>query len=143
MNNKNIALIIVIVLLLLIIISGIVLYVAVLSKQNAPKVTELKVDTTVLAFDFEEPFINNVNNSTKMSKVTIKMEVDKTIEPLVKSKEAELRDKINLLLRGKTEEAFAGPEGQIRLKEEVLDIVRKSLQTQKKVEIFISDLLVQ
>ena len=101
--KRNIILIALIVLLLLVIVSGIIIYMIL----NTPKEAEeepIKIDKNVMMVTVGDSFINNVKDSKKICKLTLKLEIHKEVAELVTYRESEIRDRINALLRSKTEE---------------------------------------
>lgn len=147
MNRNNLILIIIIAILLLVIIAGIILYITVLSKAHIKEPVTIKIDENIISYAFEDPFINNVNNSNKMIKVSIEMELnkknDKKLEEALPHKLAEMRDKINYIIRGKNEQDLMGPQGQETLKREILKAMRGILGEEKVVNIYFSEFIVQ
>lgn len=143
MDKKNITLIIIIILLLFIILSGIILYIFVLNKPEEPKIKEITINKNIVLYDFGTSFTNNVNKSKKMVKLSIKMDVDEKLVPLLDNRKSEIIDKINLIMREKTEQDLEGVEGQLKLKTEIRDAVKKIISTEKKVEVYIEELIMQ
>ena len=143
MGKKNIVLIAIIILLLLVILSGIILYIFLLNKPEQTGIKEIKIDKKVTEYVFENSFVNNVKNSKRMAKVTIKLEVDEKLVDLLDYRKSEIADKINLIMRGKTEDDLAGVEGQLKLKSEIKEAIKKIISTEKKVEVYIVELIVQ
>lgn len=143
MEKKNLVLIIIIILLLFVILSGIILYIFVLNKPAEPKIKEITIDKNVAEYGFEDSFVNNVKDSKKMVKLTIKLEVDTKLVELLDFRKSEIIDKVNLIMRGKTEQDLAGVEGQLKLKTEIRDAIKKIISTEKKVDVFIQELIVQ
>lgn len=143
MEKKNFVLIAIIILLLFIILSGIILYIFVLNKPDESGIKEITIDKEIILYDFGSSFVNNVKESRKIAKLTVKMDVDQKLVELLDNRKSEIIDKINLLMRGKTEADLAGKEGQLKIKSEVRDIVKKTLSTEKKIEVYIEELIVQ
>lgn len=143
MDKKNIVLIVIIILLLFIILSGIILYIFVLNKPVQTGLKEITIDKNVSEYAFDNSFVNNVKDSKKMVKLTIKLDVDTKLVELLDYRKAEIIDKVNLIMRGKTEQDLAGVEGQLRLKAEIRDAIKKIISTEKKVDVFIEELIVQ
>lgn len=147
MNKNNLILIIIIAVLLLVIVAGIVLYFAVLSKAHVNQPESIKIDQNIIEYKFEDSFINNVNNSSKMIKVSIELELnkknDKKLEELAAYKLPEMRDRINLIIRGKGEQDLMGPQGQENLKKEILSAIRQILGQEKVVNVYFSEFIVQ
>lgn len=143
MGKKNFVLIAIIILLLLVILSGIIVYIFVLNKAEEPKIKEITIDKKVVLYEFGNSFVNNVNGSKRMAKLTVKMDVDTKLVELLDNRKSEIIDRINMIMRGKTEEDLAGVEGQLKLKTEIRDAVVKILSTEKKVEVYIEELIVQ
>ncbi|MGB7606533.1 MAG: flagellar basal body-associated FliL family protein, partial [Lutisporaceae bacterium] len=81
--------------------------------------------------------------STKMAKLTIKMDVDKKLVELLDYRKSEIIDKINLIMRGKTDQDLEGVEGQLKVKTEIRDAIKKIISTEKKIEVFVEELIVQ
>ncbi len=141
--KKNIILIAIIILLLLVIVSGIIVYM-IFSGKTAKKAEEpRKIDKNVITVTVGDSFVNNVKDSKKMCKLVLKFEIDKKIEELMLNRESEIRDKINLLIRSKTELDLAGQEGQLKLQKEILQAVRKILNSEKVVNVFFDEFIVQ
>jgi|GEM_PF-704302 len=143
MEKKNIVLIGIIILLLFVIISGIILYIFVLNKPEEPKIKEITIDKNIVLYDFGSSFVNNVKDSKKMTKLTVKLDVDQKLVELLDNRKSEIIDKVNLLMRGKTEQDLAGVEGQLKIKSEIKAAVTKLLSTEKKIEVYIEEIIVQ
>lgn len=143
MDKKNIGLIIIIIFLLFIILSGIILYIFMLNKPDESNIKEITINKDIVLYDFGSSFINNVKDSTKMSKLTIKMDVDKKLVELLDYRKSEIIDKINLIMRGKTEQDIEGVEGQLKVKAEIRDAIKKIISTEKKIEVFVEEIIVQ
>lgn len=143
MDKKNLILIVIIIVLLLIIVSGIILYVFVLNKPvEEEKIKELEIDDKMTEFVFD-PFVNNVRDSRKVSKITIKLDIDKTLNEILTNRTTEITDAINLIIRDKTEQDYAGSEGQQKLKNEVLAKIQEILRTKKTIKVYVSEMIVQ
>ena len=143
MERKNFVLIAIIILLLFIILSGIILYIFVLNKPEESKIKEITIDKEIVLYEFGSSFVNNVKDSKKMTKVTVKLDVDQKLVPLLDNRRSEIIDKINLLMRNKVEQDLVGKEGQLKIKAEVQDIIKKTLSTDKKVVAYIEEIIVQ
>jgi flagellar basal body-associated protein FliL len=143
MERKNFILIAIIVLLLFIILSGIILYIFVLNKPEEPAIKEITIDKEIVLFEFGSSFVNNVKDSKKMTKLTVKLDVDEKLVELLENRKSEIIDKINLLMRGKVEQDLVGKEGHLKIKAEVQDIVKKTLSTDKKIIAYIEEIIVQ
>jgi flagellar basal body-associated protein FliL len=142
MGKKNFVLIAIIILLLLVILSGIIIYMFVLNKADQPATKEISINKNVVLYDFGSSFVNNVKDSKRMAKLTVKMDVDAKLVKLLDNRKSEIIDRINMIMRGKTEQDLAGVEGQLKLKSEIRDAVVKILSTDKKVEVYIEELIV-
>lgn len=143
MEKKNIVLIGIIILLLFVILSGIILYIFVLNKPEEPKMKEITIDKNIVLYEFGSSFVNNVKDSKKMTKLTVKLDVDQKLVELLENRKSEIIDKVNLLMRSKTEQDLAGMEGQQKIKAEIKTIITKLLSTEKKVEVYIEEIIVQ
>jgi flagellar basal body-associated protein FliL len=115
----------------------------VLNKPVQTGLKEITIDKNVSEYGFDNSFVNNVKDSKKMVKLTIKLDVDTKLVELLDYRKAEIIDKVNLIMRGKTEQDLAGVEGQLRLKAEIRDAIKKIISTEKKVDVFIEELIVQ
>lgn len=143
MVNKKMILIIAIILLVFVIIAtGFVLY---FIKMNDTAKEELvKVDKNIVMYSFDDSFISNVKDSKKILKITIKLELPNSkIEKLIDARNPQIRNEVNLLLRGKTEEDLNGSEGQVKLQEEILGVVKKILKTDKILNVFFDEFIIQ
>lgn len=145
MNKNNLILIVIIAILLLVIISGILLYVFVLSKANLPQEHPREIDKNVIVHTFKDPFINNVKNAdSSFCKISVSVEIDKSLEPVLAEVEPEVRDAVNLLMRSKTKEELVGKEGQEKVKQEILTIIREIMHTKQKVtNVYLNEFIVQ
>jgi len=128
--KKNIILIAVIILLLLVIISGIIIYM-IFNKPKEVKEEPIKIDKNVMMVTLGDSFVNNVKDSKKICKLTLKLEIEKEVAELVTYRESEIRDRINALLRAKTEADLAGREGQEKLQKEIVEMIQKIINSQK------------
>jgi flagellar basal body-associated protein FliL len=143
MEKKNIVLIGIIILLLFVILSGIILYIFVLNKPEESAIKEITIDKDIILYDFGTSFVNNVKDSKKIAKLTVKLDVDQKLVGLLDNRRSEIIDKINLLMRSKTEQDLAGKEGQLKIKAEVQETIRKILSTEKKIEVYVEEIIVQ
>ncbi|HYE11283.1 MAG TPA: flagellar basal body-associated FliL family protein [Patescibacteria group bacterium] len=143
MEKKNIVLIGIIILLLFVILSGIILYIFVLNKPEESAIKEITIDKDIILYDFGSSFVNNVKDSKKIAKLTVKLDVDQKLVGLLDNRRSEIIDKINLLMRSKTEQDLAGKEGQLKIKAEVQETIRKILSTEKKIEVYVEEIIVQ
>ncbi|OGO78894.1 MAG: hypothetical protein A2Y23_03090 [Clostridiales bacterium GWB2_37_7] len=143
MEKKNLVLIAIIILLLLSILSGIILYIFVLNKPEEPKIKEITIDKNIVLYEFGNSFVNNVKDSKKMVKLTVKLEVDSKLVSLLDYKKSAIIEKINLIMRGKTEQDLAGKEGQLKLEAEIVDLIKKIISTEKLVDANIEEFIVQ
>lgn len=140
--KKNIVLIAIIILLLLLIISGIIMYVIL----NAPKEVKeepIKIDKKLMMIAIGDSFVNNVKDSKKICKVTLKVEINKEVAELVTYRESEIRDRINALVRSKTEEDLAGKEGQEKLQKEIVEIIQKIINSKEIKNVYFDEFIVQ
>jgi flagellar basal body-associated protein FliL len=143
MERKNIVLIAIIILLLFIILSGIILYIFVLNKPVETGKKEITIDKEIILYDFGSSFVNNVKDSKKITKLTVKLDVNLKLVELLDNRKSEIIDKVNLIMRGKGEVDLIGVEGQLKIKAEIRDAVKKILSTDKKIEVYIEELIVQ
>jgi len=140
--KRNIILIAAIVLLLLVIVSGIIIYMF----FNKPKVAEeepIKIDKKLMMLSLCDSFVNNVKDSKKICKLTFKLEVDKEVAELVTYRESEIRDRINALIRSKTEADLEGKEGQEKLQKEIVEIIKKIINSKKIRNVYFDEFIVQ
>ena len=146
MKKNNLILIIVIAVLVLVIVAGAVLYFTVLSKPKAAEPV-VKIDANIMSYAFESSFVNNINGSTKIIKVTIELEINKKNEKkmaeILAYKNAEMLDKINYIIRSKTEQELTGPEGQLALKKDILEALREILGKERVVNVFFKEYIMQ
>lgn len=140
--KKNIILIGVIILLLLLIISGIIIYM-ILNNQKEVKEEPIKIDKNIMIVTIGDSFVNNVKESKKICKITMKVEINKEVAELVTYRESEIRDKINSLVRSKTEADLAGKEGQEKLQKEIVEIIRKIINSQEIKNVYFDEFIVQ
>lgn len=143
--KKNIILIGIIVFLLLLIVSGIIIYM-VLNNQNRPKEAKeepIKIDKNIMMVSIGDSFVNNVKDSKKICKLTIKLEIKKDVAELVTYRESEIRDKINALIRAKTEEDLAGKEGQEKLQKEIVALIQKIINSKGIKDVYFDEFIVQ
>lgn len=143
MDKKNFVLIAIIILLLFVIASGIILYIFVLNKPEDTGIKEITIDKAVVLYEFDSSFVNNVKDSKRIAKLTIKLEVDSKLVELLDYKKSAIIDKINLIMRGKTEPDLAGVEGQMKIKAEIRDAIKKIISTEKKIEVNVEEFIVQ
>jgi len=143
LENKKMILIIVIILLVFVIIAtGFILYF--IKSNDTAKEELLKVDKNIIMYSFDDSFISNVKDSKKILKITIKLELPNSkIEKLIDARNPEIRNEVNLILRGKTEEDLNGSEGQVKLQEEILGVVKKILKTDKILNVFFDEFIIQ
>ncbi|HYE84013.1 MAG TPA: flagellar basal body-associated FliL family protein [Clostridia bacterium] len=140
--KKNIILIAIIILLLLVIVSGIIIYML----FNTPKEVKeepIKIDKDLMMVAIGESFVNNVKESKKICKITMKVELNKEVAELVTYRESEIRDKINAMVRSKTEADLAGKEGQEKLQKEILAMIQKIINSKEVRNVFFDEFIVQ
>jgi len=139
--KKNILLIIVII-LLIIMTFGITVFF--MQKNIQVEEESFRIDKNIMMYSFDESFISNVKDSNKILKVTIKLELSNSkIQEIVDARNPEIRHEINLLLRGKTEEDLKGSEGQSNLQKEILSVTRKLLNTEKVLNVYFDEFIIQ
>lgn len=140
--KKNIILVAVIILLLLVIVSGIIIYMLL----NAPKVVmeePIKIDKNLMMVSIGNPFVNNIKESKKICKITMKVEINKDVAELVTYRESEIRDKINSMIRSKTEADMEGNEGQEKLQKEILAAIQKIINSKEIRNVYFDEFIVQ
>lgn len=141
MEKKNFLLKIIIILLLIILIAVLIFFLSYRSNSNNQE--SIKVDKNIKIYSFEDPFISNIKDSNKILKVVIKLELtNPKIEDVINAKNSEIRHEINLLLRGKTEEDLKGSEGQAMVQKEILDVVRKLLDTESVRNVYFDEFII-
>lgn len=140
--KRNIILIGAIVLLLLVIVSGIIVYI-IFNTQREAEEDPIKIDKKLMMVTLGDPFVNNVKESKKICKLTCKLEIDKEVAELVTYRESEIRDRINSLIRSKTEEDLAGKEGQEKLQKEIVDIIQRIINSKKIKNVYFDEFIVQ
>lgn len=140
--KKNIILIAVIILLLLVIVSGIIIYM-IFNTPKEVKEEPIKIDKNLMMVTIGNSFVNNVKDSKKICKLTLKLEIDKEVAELVTYRESEIRDKINALLRAKTEADLEGKEGQEKLQTEIIATIQKIINSKKIKSVYFDEFIVQ
>lgn len=140
--KKNIILIAVIILLLLVIVSGIIIYM-IFNTPKEVKEEPIKIDKDLMMVTIGNSFVNNVKDSKKICKLTLKLEIEKEVAELVTYRESEIRDKINALLRSKTEADLAGKEGQEKLQGEIVATIQKIINSKKIKNVYFDEFIVQ
>ena len=140
--KRNIILIAVIILLLLVIISGIIIYM-IFNKPKEVKEEPIKIDKNLMMVAIGDSFVNNVKESKKICKLTLKLEIDKEVAELVTYRKSEIRDRINAILRAKTEADLAGKEGQERLQKEIVETIQKIINSKKIKSVYFDEFIVQ
>jgi len=141
LEKKNFLLKIIIILLLIILIAISIFFLSYRSNLNNQE--SIKVDKNIKIYSFQDPFISNIKDSNKILKVVIKLELtNPRIEDVINAKNSEIRHEINLLLRGKTEEDLKGSEGQAMVQKEILDVVRKLLDTESVRNVYFDEFII-
>ena len=140
--KRNIILIAIIILLLLVIVSGIIIYMLLNTPKEA-KEEPIKIDKDLMIVTVGDSFVNNVKESKKICKVTLKVELNKEVAELVTYRESEIRDRINALIRSKTEADLAGKEGQEKLQKEIVAIIQKIINSKKIMNVYFDEFIVQ
>lgn len=144
MKKKNVLLIAIIVFLILAITITVVFYMLSINKTKNTTDNPIKIDKNVVMYQFENAFVNNLKESKKLLKVTISLELaNGKIQELVDGRKPEILNNINSLVREKTEEDLAGAEGQKRLQKEILSTIRKMLNTEKVINVYFHEFIVQ
>lgn len=140
--NKKMLLILIVVVLLIVIASGVVFFV-VSTKALKPKEETLKINKNIVMYSFDDSFVTNIKDSRKILKSVIEVELEnKKIEELLKAREPEIRNEINLILRSKNEQDFEGSEGQSRLQKEILESLRKIIKTDKVLNVYFNEFII-
>ena len=140
--KRNIILIAVIILLLLLIVSGIIIYM-VLNNQKEVKEEPIKIDKDLMMLSIGDSFVNNVKDSKKICKLTLKIEINKEVAELVAYRESEIRDRINAMIRSKTEAELAGKEGQEKLQREIVETIQKIINSKEIRNVYFDEFIVQ
>lgn len=140
--KKNIILIAIIILLLLIIVSGIIIYMF-LNNPKEPKEEPIKIDKELMMVTIGDSFVNNVKDSKKICKLTMKVEINKEVAELVTYRESEIRDRVNAMIRSKTEADLAGKEGQEKLQKEIVLAIQKIINSKEIKNVYFDEFIVQ
>lgn len=140
--KKNYILIAVIILLLLLIVSGIIIYVL-LNNPRVVKEEPIKIDKNIMMVTVGDSFVNNVKDSKKICKLTMKVEIGKEVAELVTYRESEIRDKINSIMRSKSEADLAGKEGQEKLQKEIVAAIRDIINSEEIRNVYFDEFIVQ
>ncbi|NLM42466.1 MAG: flagellar basal body-associated FliL family protein [Clostridiales bacterium] len=142
MIKKNILITILIILLFIIILFAFsIFFLSYRSNLNSQE--SIKIDKNIKIYSFDEPFVSNIKDSNKILKIIIKLEISNSrIEEVVDAKNPEIRHEINLLLRGKTEEDLKGSEGQSMLQREILDLIKKLLDTESVKNVYFDEFII-
>ena len=140
--KKNIILIAVIILLLLVIVSGIIIYM-ILNTPKEVKEEPIKIDKDLMMVTIGDSFVNNVKDSKKICKLTMKVEINKDVAELITYRESEIRDKINSMIRSKTEADLEGKEGQEKLQKEIVTAIQNIINSKKVKNVYFDEFIVQ
>jgi flagellar FliL protein len=140
--KRNIILIAIIILLLLVIVSGIIIYML-LNNPRVVKEVPIKIDKNITMLSIGDSFVNNVKDSKKICKLTMEVEVNKEVAELVTYRESEIRDRINSIIRSKTDEDLAGKEGQEKLQKEITAAIKKIINSDEIRNVFFDEFIVQ
>lgn len=105
--------------------------------------TETKVVYKTFEYDIGE-FSTNLGSTKNYFKGHIKLETtDENLYIKLEEKNAEIRDAIITILIGKKSEEILDPEGQLKLKNEILEVVSRIIGTDKITKIFFVDYIAQ
>lgn len=142
MGKRKILIMIVVVLIFIIIVSVFTLF---FIRENSIKKDDMiKIDKNIRMYSFDNSFVTNLKDSKRILKATIKLELSNSkIEEIVIARNPEIRNEINLILRGKNEEALKGSEGQAMLQKEILDTLRKLLKTESLLNVYFDEFIIQ
>jgi flagellar basal body-associated protein FliL len=140
--KRNIVLIAIIILLLLVIVSGIIIYMLLNTPKEA-KVEPIKIDKEMMVLSMGNSFVNNVKDSKKICKLTLKVELNKEVAELITYRASEIRDRINALIRSKTESDLAGKEGQEKLQKEIVAVMQKVINSKEIRNVYFDEIIVQ
>ena len=140
--KRNIVLIAIIILLLLVIASGIIIYMLV-NTQKEVKEEPIKIDKNIIMVTVGDSFVNNVKDSKKICKLSLKVEINKEVAELITYRESEIRDRINGMMRSKTEEELAGKEGQEKLQKEIVAAIQKIINSKEVKNVYFDEFIVQ
>ncbi|MHB1392440.1 MAG: flagellar basal body-associated FliL family protein [Clostridia bacterium] len=140
--KRNIILIAIIILLLLVIVSGIIIYM-IFNTPKEVKEEPIKIDKDLMMVTLGDSFVNNVKDSKKICKLSLKVEINKEVAELVTYRESEIRDRINALIRSKTEADLAGKEGQEKLQKEIVATMQKIINSKEIRNVYFVEMIVQ
>ena len=89
-------------------------------------------------------FSTNLGNTRNYFKGTIKLEtLDKDLDKKLEEKDTEIRDCIIATLIGKKADEILEPEGQLKLKEEILEVIANIVNSDKITNIYFVDYIIQ
>lgn len=124
------------------IISGIIFGALFFFFSNRQK-GEIAVSYKTYEYDIGE-FSTNLGNTRHYFKGAIKLEtLDKNLFKKLEEKNAEIRDCIITTLIGKKADEILEPEGQLKLKNEILKVVADIVNSDKITNIYFVDYIVQ
>jgi flagellar basal body-associated protein FliL len=114
-----------------------------LNNQKEVKEEPIKIDKDLMIVTLGDSFVNNVKESKKICKLTLKVEINKEVAELVTYRESEIRDTINAMIRAKTEADLEGKEGQIKLQKEIVTAIQKIINSKEIRNVYFDEFIVQ
>ncbi|HZK57076.1 MAG TPA: flagellar basal body-associated FliL family protein [Clostridia bacterium] len=110
---------------------------------NSKQKGEIAVSYKTYQYDVGE-FSTNLGSTRNYFKGTIKLEtLDKKLFRKLGEKDTEIRDCIITTLIGKKAEEILEPEGQLKLKNEILKVITDAVGSDRITSIYFTDYIVQ
>lgn len=138
MSKKTLT--IVIIILLIALIAGIIVGIFIFT--NNPKENKIReVKTYSITMD---DLYCNIKDSKRILKVKITLETtsEKTIENLT-TKQFLVRDQVNKIIRGMTDDDLQGKEGQVKLQSEIKTNLVELFEDKNIINIYFDDFIIQ
>lgn len=89
-------------------------------------------------------FITNLKGDSKFVKAVIELQIyDKNTLKILQDQNAKIRDLIIQILRSKTPDDVDGPQGQLKLQNDIKNEINKVVGSGKVVNVYFDDFIVQ
>lgn len=138
MSKKT--LVIVIIILLIALIAGIIVGIFIFSNNSKEnKIKEVKTYSITM-----DDLYCNIKDSKRILKVKVTLETtsEKTAENLT-TKQFLVRDQVNKIIRGLTDEDLQGKEGQVKLQDEIKTNLVELFKDENIINIYFDDFIIQ
>jgi len=108
------------------------------TSSNKPK------ELTYYNYSPGSEFITNLKGDGKFVKASVELQFyDKNVQKVLEEQNPKIRDLIIQILRSKTEKDVEGPEGQLKLQNDIKNAINKIIGEGKVVNVYFDEFIVQ